>query len=186
MAMLDTTTLLLLIDPSAKPPLDPNTRKPVERCKERLEHLTETLSQAGTKILIPTPVLAEVLVCAGSSAKSAYLAEIQGAATFQIVPFDVKSAVELSFLLDGDSRTVGKKKPGKETWAKVKFDRQIIAIAKAHAVKDVYTDDQHLGEIATLNGITAHHIWDLPLPPPKKQGELDLPEPEDAEDEDEE
>ena len=185
MAVLDTTTLLLLIDPTAKPPLDPNTDKPVERCKERLEHLTETLSQAGTKILIPTPVLAEVLVCAGSSAKSAYLAEIQGAATFQIASFDVKSAVELSFLSDGDRKPVGKKKPGKETWAKVKFDRQIIAIGKAYGIKDIYTDDQHLGEIATLNGIMVHHIWDLPLPPPKKQGELDLPEPEDL-DEDEE
>jgi predicted nucleic acid-binding protein len=185
MALLDSTALLMLIDPTAKAPLDPKTGKPVERCKERLEHLTDTLSQAGTKILIPTPVLAEVLVCAGASAKSAYLAEIQGAATFQIVAFDVKSAVELSFLLDGDGKAAGKKRPGKETWAKVKFDRQIIAIAKAYAVKEIYTDDRHLGEVATLNGIATHHIWDLPLPPPKKQGELDLPEPEDSDQEDE-
>jgi predicted nucleic acid-binding protein len=183
MALLDTTTLLLLIDPTAKPPIDPKTRKPVERCKERLEHLTETLSQAGTKIVIPTPVLAEILVCAGSSAKSTYLAEIQGAATFQIVAFDVKSAVELSFLIDGEGKQAGKKRPGKETWAKVKFDRQIIATAKAYGVKDIYTDDQHLGEVATLNGIATHHTWDLPIPPPKKQGELDLPEPEEPEEE---
>jgi hypothetical protein len=180
MALLDTTTLLLLIDPTAAAPLDPTTKKRVERCKERLEHLTDTLTQAGTKILIPTPVLAEVLVCAGPTAKATYLAELQGAATFQIVSFDVKSAVELSFLMDGDGRPAGRKRPSKETWAKVKFDRQIVATAKAYGEKDIYTDDEHLGEVAKLNGMTVHHIWDLPLPPPKLQGELDLPEPEES------
>ena len=124
-------------------------------------------------------------MCAGSPAKSEYLQELQGAATFQIVAFDVKSAVELSFLLDGDGKPSGsKKRPGRETWAKVKFDRQIVATAKAYGEKDIYTDDEHLGEIAKLNGMTVHHIWDLPLPPPKLQGELDLLEPEESDEED--
>lgn len=181
MVLLDTTALLLLIEPTAKPPLDPQTNKPVEKCKERLEYLIETLSQANTKIVIPTPVLAEVLVGAGS-ARGAYLSEIQNASAIQIISFDIKSAIELSFLLDADGNSSKKKLSRTETWAKVKFDRQIVAIAKAHSVKGLYTDDMHLGEIATANGIVAYHIWDLPLPPQKEQGELDLPEPENSDD----
>ena len=181
MVLLDTTTLLLLIEPTAKPPLDPQTKKPVEKCKERLEYLIETLSQAGTKIVIPTPVLAEVLVGAGS-ARGAYLSEIQNASAIQIIPFDMKSAIELSFLLDADGNASKKRLSRAETWAKVKFDRQIVAIAKAYSVKDLYTDDRHLGDIADANGIVAHHTWSLPLPPQKQQRELDLPEPEDSND----
>ena len=47
MVVMDATTLLLLIDPSAKPPRDPETKKPREKCKERVQVLVDTLSEAG-------------------------------------------------------------------------------------------------------------------------------------------
>lgn len=55
MVAMDATTLLLLLFPSAPPPLDPATKLPVEKCKERVELLLENLSKAGIKVVIPTP-----------------------------------------------------------------------------------------------------------------------------------
>jgi hypothetical protein len=173
MVVLDATTLLLLIAPSAKPPRNPTTGKPVERCKERLEFLLETLSSAGTRAVIPTPVLSEVLVGAGT-AKNAYLTEITTSSAFMIAPFDVKAAVELAFLLDADGKQSKAKLTPQETWAKVKFDRQIVAVTKANDIHDIYTDDMSLSAVAEANGITVHHTWDLPLSPQKVQQELGL------------
>lgn len=187
MVILDTTTILLLIEPTSRPPQDPQTGKPLERCKDRLEYLTKTLSEAGSRVVVPTPVLAELLVGAGA-ARSDYLTEIQASSVFQIVPFDVKSAVELSFLLDANSKPIKAKLSRVETWAKVKFDRQIIAIAKAQNIGDIYTDDEHLTSVAGANRISVHHTWDLPLPPQEKQITMEFPvpkEPPEEQDDDE-
>jgi hypothetical protein len=137
--------------------------------------LLETLTQNGARAVIPTPVLSELLVGAGN-AKQAYLNEITSSSSFLPAPFDVKAAVELAFLMDADGKQP-KKLSQHETWAKVKFDRQVIAIAKATGVKDLYTDDTSLSAVAQANGLTVHHTWELPMPPQKLQHELDLPQP---------
>lgn len=179
MILLDATTLLLLIEPSAKPPKDPSTGKALEKCKERIEHLLETLSGTGAQVLLPTPILAEILVRAGD-VKGQYLTELTTNSSFKPAAFDTRAAVELSMILDGDLKTK-KKLTDKETWAKVKFDRQIIAIAKTHGVSMIYTDDGNLAKCAKANNLDVTHTWDLPLPPVAAQQELPLPEPEDDE-----
>lgn len=128
MILLDATALLLLIEPSAKPPKDPATGKPLEKCRERIEHLLLTLSEAAVQVVLPTPVLAEVLVRAGA-ARNQYLTELTTNHAFRPASFDERAAVELSMILDGDAKS--KKKLGdKQTWAKLKFDRQIIALRR--------------------------------------------------------
>lgn len=179
MVVLDATMLLLLIEPMAKPPRDPKTGKPVERCKDRLEFLLETLTTAGTRAVIPTPVLSEVLVGAGK-AKDDYLTVIMGSSAFLAAPFDVKAAVELTFLFDADGKKTKGKLTKHETWAKVKFDRQVIAIAKANGINDIYTDDSNLSAVAQANGLTVRHTWDLPLPPQRLQQELVLSMPKES------
>jgi predicted nucleic acid-binding protein len=173
MVVLDTTILLLLIEPTAKAPIDPSTNKPVDKARQRIEYLLETLSQAKTKVFVPTPVLSELLVGAGN-AKNQYLAEVQSSGALTIAPFDVKAAVELAFLLDGDGKRPKTTMSKQDTWAKLKFDRQIVAIAKANKVTDIYTDDTTLTAVAEANGIRAHRIWELPLPPQKAQQDLPL------------
>jgi len=185
MVVLDTTTLLLLIEPTAKPPIDPKTKKPLGRARERIEFLLETLSQAKTQIFIPTPVLSELLVGAGN-AKNQYLSEIQTSGALTIAPFDVKAAVELAFLLDGDGKRPKPPLSKQESWAKVKFDRQIVAIAKVNKVTAIYTDDKTLSAVAKANGIHPHHTWDLPLPPQKQQQDLPLEAPKANESDDDE
>ncbi|CAN5786072.1 hypothetical protein BH23PSE1_BH23PSE1_09810 [soil metagenome] len=46
MVVFDTSILLLVLDPQAKPPDDPKSGAPVDRAAERIEHLIKTLAEA--------------------------------------------------------------------------------------------------------------------------------------------
>lgn len=81
MVVFDASILVLLLDPEARPPADPETAEPVSRCKDRLEHLIAAFERERTKVIIPTPVLSEVLVRAGK-AGPAYLDTLSGSARF--------------------------------------------------------------------------------------------------------
>jgi len=89
MVVLDSSVLLLVLDPNAKPPNDPATGRPLNEAAERIEYLIENLAAAKEKILIPTPVLSEVLVHAGD-AMQPYLDTLNEQSVFRIVPFDQK------------------------------------------------------------------------------------------------
>jgi hypothetical protein len=91
----------------------------------------QTLQQKKEKIIIPTPSLSEVLVVAGA-AGPAYLTQLSDSARFKICPFDEKASVEAAIAIRNalSSLSKGAKKSGTSTWAKVKFDRQIVAISK--------------------------------------------------------
>ena len=72
------------------------------------------------------------------------------------------------------------------TWNKIKFDRQIVAIAKVAGVSAVYTDDENLGKMAETQGIRAITIAELLLPPEDAQMTFawEVPNEEDNEDPD--
>lgn len=178
MVVFDTSTILLAIDPRAKPPLDPVTNAPVVKCKERVEHLLKTLQASKTQILIPTPVLAEYLVGAGPN-KGEYVEKIVSSKNFEVASFNIKAAIELSMLADPDLNAA-KKLDDKTTWAKLKYDRQIIAIAKSLGAVCVYTDDKNLAACAQNNGIAATLTWEIPLPPEPPQLDLGLEAPRDG------
>lgn len=177
MVIMDATTLLLLLYPSASPPIDESTGLPVTKCKERIELLLQNLSQANIQVMVPTPVLSEVLVTTGAD-KARVLNEINNAYAFKIQPFDTLAAVEVSMLTDADLQA-NKKLTADETKAKVKYDRQIIAIAKVNGVQTIYSDDGKLGAKARSNGIVAIRMADLPLPPEPPQTQIPFPESND-------
>lgn len=81
MAVFDSTTLLYLLDPNAKPPTDAATGRPFRRAKERVDLLLETFKKRGETVLIPTPVLCEVLVGAGDAGPR-YLSVLGKCVTF--------------------------------------------------------------------------------------------------------
>ena len=61
------------------------------------------------------------------------------------------------------------------TWAKVKFDIQIVAIAKAESVTVIYADDKDIERYAQRVKIPVLRICDLPLPPePEMQVEQEI------------
>ncbi len=59
-----------------------------------------------------------------------------------------------------------------ETASKVKFDRQIVAIARVLQASIIYTDDENLAATASAVGISTLGLADLPLPPETAQGQL--------------
>lgn len=63
------------------------------------------------------------------------------------------------------------------TWAKVKFDRQIVAIAKVARATAIYSDDADVRTIATAEGIVVIGLAQLSVPPETAQIEMQLEPP---------
>lgn len=157
----------MIVHPKAKPPLDPITNRPVDRIEDRIEKLLNELEADGEKLIIPAPVLCEILVLAEESGAE-YLERFTDNKNFEIKPFDQMAAVELA-AMEIESRKRGDKRGGVSSpWAKVKFDRQIVAICKVNGARRIYTDDKDVKIFAEKVGLEAVSTWDLPLPPAKQ------------------
>ncbi|HET9904656.1 MAG TPA: hypothetical protein VFQ27_13255, partial [Xanthobacteraceae bacterium] len=91
----DATILVYVIDEQAKSPTDPATGMPVDRCRDRVTYLLESLQQQNAKIVIPTPALAEVLVRAAKGGPE-FLRILSSSKHFRIAPFDERAAVEFA------------------------------------------------------------------------------------------
>jgi hypothetical protein len=69
----------------------------------------------------------------------------------------------------------GDKRGGPQgTWAKVKYDRQIVAIARGEGADITYSDNNDVRKLATQAGIAVRRIAELPLPPEMAQGRWDF------------
>jgi hypothetical protein len=171
MVVFDTATLVLLLDPDASPPIDPDTGRPVDRHRARLDHLVAQFEQHREKVIVPTPTLSEALVWAGA-AGPAYLETLNRSACFKIVPFDIRAAVELA-AMTREALDVGDKKGGHAgSWAKVKFDRQIVAIARVEGAEAIYSDDDDMRKLGPRTGLKVIGMNELPLPPEQSQAGL--------------
>ena len=163
MVLFDATILLLLLDPSLPAPKDRSTGDPVPDVDRRIRHLVGSLQDSRTRIVIPTPALAEVLTRA-ERAGADYLTKLTRSSAFKIESFEIRAAVELA-RMNALAFASGDKRGGlSATWAKIKFDRQIVAIAKVVGVSAIYTDDENLGKTAETQGIRAITTAELPLP----------------------
>lgn len=178
----DSTMLSLLLNPKSKAVEDPATGKPVELARERVQDLVRRLNKSRQKIIIPTPVTAEILSVVGPG-NADYLRIINRARIFEVKPFDEVAAIELAFLnrdVFGKQDKVNKV----ETRQKVKVDRQILAVCKVADCDTFYTDDANLRNRAVMCGMKALGILDIPIPESARQLPLDL-EPHDDIPEDE-
>jgi predicted nucleic acid-binding protein len=173
MVVFDTTFLSQLLYEKSRPPLDPSSKQPIERAKERIEYLIETLEAAKQKIVIPTPVLTELLAII--SKPQELLEKINSSRWFFVYPFDQKAAIECSELIRAAVKPA-EKKSSSSTWAEAKYDYQIIAIAIAASADTIYTDDEDIHRCLAGKHIKAIRISELPLPPPKQIPFPDLQE----------
>jgi predicted nucleic acid-binding protein len=163
MVVFDATVLIDLFNPRLHP----------DR-KAKLDHLIAELQRKKTKIVIPTPALAEFLARAGRT-RDAVHQRLSTAGHFKIGSFDNRAALECALMLDA-ALTSGDKRGQTKTWAKAKFDWQIIAIAKVANAHMLYSEDADLARIGARHGITVIKSDDLPLPASARQAKLDLPE----------
>lgn len=176
MVVFDTSVLLLFLDPQAKPPNDPATEETLLHAPKRIEYLIETLSASKDTIIIPTPVLSEVLVYAGG-ATNKYLEILNNTSVFRIAPFDQKAAIEASVAMkdaiDRGGHRIDTKNPD-TTRTKIKFDRQIVAISRAENAHTVYSGDGDVLKYSSASGMNSIATWELELPPEDPQGSFNV------------
>ena len=135
--------------------------------------MIKTLEDQGETLIIPTPSLSEVLVHADTAGPE-YLRILNRVKCVQIVAFDVRAAVELA-AMTRDALRAGDLRAGTTTTrAKLKFDRQIIAIARVHNQTTIYSDDDDIAKLADPLEVQVIPIYALPRPDEDRQMKLDL------------
>lgn len=159
---IDSSVLCLWLNPQARPPLDPQTGQPVARAAERVAELCRQLLEQREAIIVPAPVVAEVL-SAASLAADAVQSAIDRLFGLRVEPFDLKAAIELARLTRDVlvDRDVAEKEPRQ----KVKVDWQILAVLAVHGVHTLYTDDRAMARRAQACNMRAIGVAELPLPP---------------------
>lgn len=98
-----------------------------------------------------------------------YLTLIRRKSVFEIAGFDDPEAIELveHCLKTGNGKRLRPNRP--ETWAKLKYDRQIAAIAVTRRVDCIYSTDEDLRKYAQQLKKAYCGLADLPLPPPTQE-----------------
>ncbi len=172
MVVFDATMLSILFSDHASTPLDPETRQPVDRVKDRVRLLIDSLDSRTEKILVPTPALSEFLALADSSAPE-FLSEINKSSVFKIASFGLRAAVEAAVAYRTDLKRSGDKRAGSRSpWQKVKVDRQVVAIALVEGAHTIFSDDGDLKKLTAHSSIQVRGVADLPLPPEGLQESL--------------
>jgi hypothetical protein len=163
----DTTYLIVLLQEDISSlVITDREDKPVAKVRERVQHLVKKLSESSSLICIPTPVLAEIMVRAGRAGPE-YLKRFSNSSKFKLSPFDIKAAIEAAELIY-KVKAEQRAQPI-ETWAKAKFDIQIVAIAKGEESPVIYAEDRQIENHAKRVGISVKRICDLEIPPANTQ-----------------
>jgi histidinol phosphatase-like PHP family hydrolase len=173
MEVIDASLLLLLFRPDTPVPAQAGG-VPLPHVKERVEFLIATLDKSKTKLIVPTPALSEVLVRAGATASVQIVEHLKNFAVFRIEPFDERAAIEVAAMTRQALSKGSKRGKSDATWAKIKFDRQIVAIARVCGAKTIYSDDGDIRKLAKQYGINVIKVADLPLPPQAAQYSMEL------------
>jgi len=155
---------------------------PVTMPKERVQGLVDELEKTGTTIIVGTPALSEIMVHAGVQAGQQWLQIVNQSKAFKVVPFDTKSVIEVALMAGHAVKGQRGKSATVETYAKLKYDRQIVAIAKTEGATTFYTDDDRQGNLARQLGMTVRGLADLPIPTTAARRELPFEKSDDEAD----
>lgn len=171
----DATFLLYLFAPvgSVGVPLDSNGQ-PVTMAKERVQGLVDELEKIGAIVIVPTPALSEIMVRSGVQAGQAWLATMNKSKAFKVVPFDAKAAIEVALMAGHAVKGESGAMSNEGTHAKLKYDRQIVAIAHTEGATAFYTDDRNQANLARRLGMTVKGLIDCPIPTSAAQRPLTL------------
>lgn len=155
MVVFDSTFLIFLFVPNA--PCS------VERARDRIDFLIGDLHGKGERVRVPAPALSEILIRTGHSTQQ-IVNELTRSPRFKIEPFDTIAAIETARIAQEASKKGSKRGESADTWAKVKYDRQIVGIAKVLNASTIYSEDDDLRKLAIANRIAAKGVADCPLP----------------------
>lgn len=167
MVVIDASMLMLFLRPDTPGPRD-ESGAPLPYAIRRVEHLIGEIDKSGEKVAIPTPALSEVLVRGGLGDAQRIIEIVNRKRVFSIESFDQRAAIEVAMMLRHELQE-GTLKDATTTWAKLKFDRQIVAIAKVCKATAMYSEDDDIHRLAERSNIPCYRVRDLEIPPEDEQ-----------------
>lgn len=170
--VIDTNVLVQIMqNENAKDLADPETGAVIEDGFRRAEALVERVETLKTVAVIPAPVLAEYLIGLEPGTYQEHLDIINGSAFIEVVSFDQASAIECAYLVNDQER---KMMDPDAKQAKLKFDRQILAIAIAVGAKELWTHDKTLYRRAANSPVTPRSLADIGPQPEQMDFHADI------------
>jgi rRNA-processing protein FCF1 len=172
MVVIDATTLMLLFRSDVPARATDSKGKSIDYVPERVTHLVKTVEGSKSRIVIPTPVLSELL--AQASRDPPFLSP-SASADRVMTASSIAARVSNGSTRNTAARSISSRMhcvSSAVARTKIKFDRQIVAIAKVVQATAIYTDDQNLASTAKTVGIPSIGLAELPLPPETAQGQL--------------
>ena len=146
---------MVLLFPDAELQEGPDAT-PVERARERVNALVQEIADGGEQVLVPSPALAEVLATPDCDMEEV-LSTLRVSAFIRIGDFDQRAAADLATRLRAAVARGDIREGLKTTKTKMKFDRQIVAIALTNGARVLYSDDHGVRTVrmASTNAATA-------------------------------
>lgn len=157
----DSNCLAILFDSAATNPAN-RYGTPIDHARERL---LEFIRLKNPTILVPTVQYFELFMIS-SIDKNQLDSQLYSNKTYVLQPFDFRAA---SMMADIEKETRGKRLTRDDTMAKIKFDRQILSIAKVHGVEVAFSTDNGFFIDAERYNVNAQCPGMLPLPDSIKQ-----------------
>lgn len=160
--LLDNNILIQILAPNATGLTDPDSREELDRLADRADELVAEVDRIGAVMVIPTPVLSEFLIGVDNNRIQEYLDILNGSTCFEVASFDTAAAIECAQLPSrNELRQIS---PGQEA-KKLSYDRQIVSIALAYSVDEIWSHDISLRNIATSKGLIVKSLADIKPPP---------------------
>lgn len=156
--LLDNNVLIQILAPSITGLSDPETKAELDRLNDRVAAFVSQVESQDAVMVIPTPVLAEFLMGVEGEKYQEYLDAINGNSCFQLVDFDTAAAIECAQL--PSKQELAQIAPG-QIASKLKFDRQIVSIALAAMVDEVWSHDESLRKLALARGLAVKSLADV-------------------------
>ncbi|WP_097084071.1 MULTISPECIES: type II toxin-antitoxin system VapC family toxin [unclassified Pseudomonas] len=161
--VIDTNVLVQIMQNESSTDLHhPETGEVVDRLFERAAALVEHVDTVGGLVVLPAPVLSEYLFGVARQSFQSHIDVINSVKSIEVAPFDQLAAIECAMLVSDAEQ---KEMDPDATKAKLRVDRQILAIAVAAGVSEIWTHDKGLMKKAKSVGLSVKCLADIGPPP---------------------
>lgn len=170
--VIDTNVLVQIMqNEGAKDLVDPETDKVVIGAFERAAALVDRIDALKGVVVLPAPVVAEYLLGIDRKHYQLHLDMLSGVKCIEVSPFDQLAAVECAMLVSNQEM---KQLDPESKMAKLKYDRQILAIAIASGAKEIWTHDKQLYRRSKAMGLTARSLSTIDPKPQQLDFDADV------------
>lgn len=161
--VIDTNVLVQIMqNEGVKELRDPETDRVIDNAFMRAQALVERIEAIKGVVVLPAPVLAEYLIGIRRDSYQKHLDIINGVKCIEVSPFDQLAAIECAMLVSNQEM---KQLDPDSTMAKLKYDRQILAISVAAGAKEIWTHDKQIYRRAGTVGILARSLSSIEANP---------------------